>query len=581
MNKTIDDEIIRSSFGDCLFLFYSDTKLNKKVIRMMDEELKPVWDRIFSRCEDYYRAVCELVEKRVHPEDREKVRDIFTFDKYTELMKDRKSYSIIFRYRKNENTEDYIYERLTITRLMDDEEGRETLVFSSLDIDREYKEQLLEVEAKKQHFSVTYALGREYSSIFYVDMETGKLTPYNLSNRIEGMFGDMFSILDYDEASSNYIEQAVSKKDKEMMRKVLSKKFILSQVRGQDHFTWVYQNNEESYCEMKCVRVSEKDEPTAVVMGFAVKDAEIRVEMEEKAQTDFQLSLLDGLSRDFEMVWLLRKDRKMRLFRVSDNPEVQRVALRYYDSDDYDLGFTSFIEQYVCEEDRERLKDFTRYDNLIKNVPRERMYSTVFKRVIPNGFVYLQLCFTRAVGPDGEENIVCAFRDVDELVKEENKRRELYTNAIKERDLDGLTGIRNRFCYENFIKTVDSREYNSLAVFYIDGDFLHELNNTRGHDAGDDFIKYVANVAVSLWGVDNTFRIGGDEFVVFDFDESRGEIIKRLDVFRRKMDEKKYSVSVGYSHTEAKTDLQELISDAEKKMFEEKEKHHANHKETR
>lgn len=571
MNHNIDDEIIRSCFGDCLFLFYSNINNNIKSIRMMDEDLKLVWDKSFSRTGDYFKSVCELIEIYVHPEDRDLVKYIFTFDNYSRLMRTRRNYTLYYRYKKDD---DYIYEKLYISKLKDEDEYSGVLVFASTDVDEEIKNHLKEAEEKKQYYSVSYALGREYSSIYYVDMESGKVTPYNLSQRIEGLFGDKFFRYDYEESTSEYIRKAVIDSDKEMMKKVLSKKFILSQLSSQDHFTWIYQNNEGCYCEMKCVRVSEDGEPMAVVMGFAVKDAEIRIEMEEKAQTDFQLSLLDGLSRDYEMVWLLRSDKRMRLFRVSDNPEVQRVALQYYDSVNFDLGFASFIERYVVEDDKKRLKEFALYDNLIKNVPQEGMYSTIFRRIVPDGFVYIQLCFTRAVGPDGEENIVCAVRDVDALIREENERKEKYKNAIKERDLDGLTGIRNRFCYENYLRALERMNFDSLSIIYIDADFLHELNNTEGHDAGDELIRCVAKEASNVWGIDNAFRIGGDEFVAFDYDMDRKKIMNRIDSFRRKMGEHKYSVSVGFSHTDTKVDLQELITNAEKMMYEEKKKHH-------
>lgn len=571
MNHNIDDEIIRSCFGDCLFLFYSNINNNIKSIRMMDEDLKLVWDKSFSRTGDYFKSVCELIEIYVHPEDRDLVKYIFTFENYSRLMRTRRNYTLYYRFKKDD---DYIYEKLYISKLKDEDEYSGVLVFASTDVDEEIKNHLKEAEEKKQYYSVSYALGREYSSIYYVDMESGKVTPYNLSQRIEGLFGDKFFRYDYEESTSEYIRKAVIDSDKEMMKKVLSKKFILSQLSSQDHFTWIYQNNEGCYCEMKCVRVSEDGEPMAVVMGFAVKDAEIRIEMEEKAQTDFQLSLLDGLSRDYEMVWLLRSDKRMRLFRVSDNPEVQRVALQYYDSVNFDLGFASFIERYVVEDDKKRLKEFALYDNLIKNVPQEGMYSTIFRRIVPDGFVYIQLCFTRAVGPDGEENIVCAVRDVDALIREENERKEKYKNAIKERDLDGLTGIRNRFCYENYLRALERMNFDSLSIIYIDADFLHELNNTEGHDAGDELIRCVAKEASNVWGIDNAFRIGGDEFVAFDYDMDRKKIMNRIDSFRRKMGEHKYSVSVGFSHTDTKVDLQELITNAEKMMYEEKKKHH-------
>ena len=575
LDYSVDELIIRACFDNGLFIYFNDVKNNKKGIRMMSDKLKPVWDECFSHTNNFYAASEEIADMMVHPQDVQAVKDALKPGNYAELLKEKKQHNLLFRY-KGLGNEEYIYERIIFLKLADENGNAEAYFLICTDVDEEIKKQYKELEAKKQYYSVTYALGREYSSIYYVDIESGKVTPYNLSERIEGMFGDKFYKLDYDDATEEYIEKAVIDSEKDMMRKVLSRKFVSDRLQGQDYFTWVYQNNDSKYCEMKCVRVSKDEEPLAVVMGFAVKDAEIRLDLEEKAQIDFQMALLDGLSRDYEMVWLLRKDRKMRLFRVNDNPEVQSVALQYYDSPDCDKGFGNFIERYVADEDKERLKEFVKYDNLLEKVPKEGMYSTTFKRVLPNGeWIFIQLCFTRAVGPDGEENIVCACRDVDELIREENRRQELYRNAIKERDLDGLTGIRNRYCYEHFLTDIEKLKFKNISVIYIDADNLHELNNSQGHDAGDNLIKSVATEAVKTWGIDNSFRIGGDEFVIFAFDKEAIKINEQIDDLRRSMAAKGYSISAGYCHSSGyDMNMQEMIARAEKMMYEEKKRHH-------
>lgn len=579
-NYSVDDIIVSTCFAEGLFVFYNDIKNDNKGIRLMNPDLKKEWDKVFERTDDYYKAACELAKKYVHPDDLEVVLQTLKYDQYSDWLKNEKNHAVFFRYLSPtaKTKDEYRYKMINICKKEDASCNPDAIVMACIDVDTDYRERIREIESKNQYYSVTYALGREYSSIYYVDIESGKVTPYNLSNRIEGMFGDKFYKLDYENSVSAYIEKAVVDSDKEMMRKVLSRKFIRSQVSGQDYFTWVYQNNEGCYCEMKCVRVSEEDAPLAVVMGFAVKDAEIRLELEEKAQIDFQLSLLDGLSRDYEMVWLLRSDRKMRLFRVCDNPEVQRVALQYYDCPDFDKGFGTFIDRYIAEEDRERVRQFVKFDTLMEKVPMEGMYATTFKRVIANGeWVYIQICFTRAVGPDGEENIVCAIRDVDALIREENRRQELYKNAIKERDLDGLTGIRNRYCYEHFLMNFDKLSYKNVSVIYVDADYLHELNNTKGHDAGDCLIKTLAQLAVKTWGIDNAFRIGGDEFVVFAFDKEAIKINEQIDFVRREMKNQGYSISAGYCHSSGyNMSIQDMITRAEKMMYEEKKLHHKN-----
>ena len=102
MNQNIDDEIIRSCFGDCLFLFYSNVNNNIKSIRMMDEELKLVWDKSFSRTEDWFKSVCEVIDAYVHPEDREVVKYLLNFENYSRLMRTRRNYTLYYRFKKDD-----------------------------------------------------------------------------------------------------------------------------------------------------------------------------------------------------------------------------------------------------------------------------------------------------------------------------------------------------------------------------------------------------------------------------------------------------------------------------------------------
>ena len=141
---------------------------------MMDEDLQLVWDKSFSRTGDYFKSVCELIEIYIHPEDRDLVKYIFTFENYSRLMRTRRNYTLYYRFKKDD---DYIYEKLYISKLKDEDEYSGVLVFASTDVDEEIKNHLKEAEEKKQYYSVSYALGREYSSIYYVDMESGKVTP--------------------------------------------------------------------------------------------------------------------------------------------------------------------------------------------------------------------------------------------------------------------------------------------------------------------------------------------------------------------------------------------------------------------
>jgi diguanylate cyclase (GGDEF)-like protein len=65
------------------------------------------------------------------------------------------------------------------------------------------------------------------------------------------------------------------------------------------------------------------------------------------------------------------------------------------------------------------------------------------------------------------------------------------------------------------IAVLDAREGASLAVAYLDMNGLKQLNDTRGHDAGDRALKtYFQAVASVLGERGQAYRVGGDEVLV-------------------------------------------------------------------
>jgi diguanylate cyclase (GGDEF)-like protein/PAS domain S-box-containing protein len=83
---------------------------------------------------------------------------------------------------------------------------------------------------------------------------------------------------------------------------------------------------------------------------------------------------------------------------------------------------------------------------------------------------------------------------------------------------DALTGLPNRRRLITYLQElVDSAEYevSNGAVIFIDLDNFKTLNDTFGHEVGDDFLKIVAKRLVNaVRKNDLVGRLGGDEFVV-------------------------------------------------------------------
>ena len=83
---------------------------------------------------------------------------------------------------------------------------------------------------------------------------------------------------------------------------------------------------------------------------------------------------------------------------------------------------------------------------------------------------------------------------------------------------DFLTGINNRRAFFEYAKVISgqARRYNHPYVFImIDIDHFKTVNDTWGHDAGDEVLKTVSNViSETLRESDILGRVGGEEFAV-------------------------------------------------------------------
>lgn len=86
-------------------------------------------------------------------------------------------------------------------------------------------------------------------------------------------------------------------------------------------------------------------------------------------------------------------------------------------------------------------------------------------------------------------------------------------------DTDQLTGISNRRSLERFVRHTFDRAIvsgTSLAVLMIDVDHFKPINDTHGHQVGDDCLRVIAEriQESTRWPADMVARYGGEEFCV-------------------------------------------------------------------
>lgn len=101
----------------------------------------------------------------------------------------------------------------------------------------------------------------------------------------------------------------------------------------------------------------------------------------------------------------------------------------------------------------------------------------------------------------------------------------------QEAHLDPLTGLANRRTFRKLLDTPTGRTGN-VAICVIDVDNFKQVNDTFGHEAGDDALIALTRAIVNtLRAEDQVFRIGGDEFVAVthaDDREGAGQAAERI-----------------------------------------------------
>ena len=160
------------------------------------------------------------------------------------------------------------------------------------------------------------------------------------------------------------------------------------------------------------------------------------------------------------------------------------------------------------------------------------------------------------------------------------KIRRFETERIVERHsrMDQLTGVYNRNYYERKLDSYKERTEKTLFCVYVDVNGLHDLNNSKGHAAGDRMLQSVAAELKAVFGEHDTYRIGGDEFVAFGIDQDNTDIVYRLHRFQENITAYGYHVSLGYDIGNAPDiDMKKLIESAEKHMYEAKSAYYAEH----
>ena len=151
---------------------------------------------------------------------------------------------------------------------------------------------------------------------------------------------------------------------------------------------------------------------------------------------------------------------------------------------------------------------------------------------------------------NSKDEVGVLARSFEETTKQLNQRIE-YINSLAY--TDKLTNSKNNtsYLYEvNHIKEILAKEPINFALFLVDINGLKRVNDVYGHQFGNKLIVETSSILIQVFGHDNVYRIGGDEFSVI-FKDTNEEFCQTLvERFHKEIakhnQEIKISVAIGF-----------------------------------
>ena len=184
--------------------------------------------------------------------------------------------------------------------------------------------------------------------------------------------------------------------------------------------------------------------------------------------------------------------------------------------------------QFVHPEDLDRYMHAFTKENVLEEIRSNGIFTLTYRLIVHEKPTYVQLKAAMVNEKDGPR-IVVGINNIDVQIRQEEEYRNRLAQAQAQASIDALTGIKNKHAYlaaeERINRQIAEHTAPAFAVSILDINDLKKVNDTEGHQAGDQFIREACRIVCTTFRHSPVFRVGGDEFAVI----SQGSDLERID----------------------------------------------------
>ena len=387
----------------------------------------------------------------------------------------------------------------------------------------DYRRRLEEAYEKQRSAGTIFAhialsLARDYTDLFYVNMETDEYIEYHTDN--EGStLTEARRGTDFFESCKREVKLYVHPEDNAAFVQAMDPQFLTEALDRSRVFEMTYRRikgGDPFYVRMKVSRM--EDDNRHIVIGVTDIDEQVRQRRAEEQMKEERVTYdrIHALTGNYMAIYVVDPETEhYREFGSADGFEEHFGQLK--EGDGFFDSARETVRVHGCPDDVSLFLSVFTKENVMAEIRQSGIFTLTYRLMMNGKPNYVQTKAAMVEEPEGPRLIV-GLSDVDVQVRQEAEYGKRLAKVQKQANIDALTGVKNRHAYLETEARMDSRiaerSQPPFAIVMLDVNDLKKVNDTAGHQAGDQYLREACKTICDTFKHSPVFRIGGDEFVV-------------------------------------------------------------------
>ena len=428
-----NQEIIKILASEYSSVYYIDLRTDELNTYTMNEETETTFGSVFRSGITYSEAYQLYVDKLIYDEDKAMMLQAGSVENIRRELQHKKTF--LTQYRSADNK----YSEMKFVKVGGDEEEPLAVALGFAEKDEEIRrEQEIEAE-RKRNTDIIEVLASEYTSVYYIDLETDELSTYTMNEVTESEFGKIFrSGIHYSEAYRMYVDTLIYPEDKLMMLRAGSIGNIMKELRNRKTFITTYRDASGAYCEMKFVKVGNEEKmPKAVALGFANKDEELRAKSEEAKILQRNIDIIEILASEYSSVYYIDLTTEELETYTMNKATESKFGLVFRSGIKYSEAYRMYVDTMVHPTDKPMMLKAGSVYNIITELTDKKTFITRYR---DNEGFYSEMKFVKVGDGINPEAVALGFANRDEEI-----RRDIARRQADARDRAVISGLSDDF----------------------------------------------------------------------------------------------------------------------------------------